>query len=129
MLSGCTIHWRSIKQKTVAISSTEAEYIAMSEATAEAIWLKSILGELGMPQQTVLMCGDNVLSMHIIKNPVSHHRCKHIDVRYHFIRDHFQNGNITLKYIESCKLCADFMTKGLNRIKHFECMKSINLIN
>ena len=53
------------------------------------------------------MCNDNMSSMQIIKNPTSHHRAKHIDVRFHFIRDHYENGNISLQYIESGQLCAD----------------------
>ncbi len=61
------------------------------------------------------MCNDNLSSMQIIKNPTSHHRANHIDVRFHFIRDH--DGTISLQYIESEKLCADFFTKVVNRVK------------
>ena len=129
ILSGCTISWRSLRQKAVAISFTEAEYIAMSGAAQEALWLKTILCELGMPQNEVVMCGDNLSSMQIIRNPISHHRSKHIDVRYHFIRDHYKNGNLDLKYIKSEDLCSDFMTKGVDKVKHFKCIKAINLIN
>ena len=86
----------------------------MSGAAQEALWLKTILCELGMPQNEVVMCGDNLSSMQIIRNPISHHRSKHIDVRYHFIRDHYKNGNLDLKYIKSEDLCADFMTKGVD---------------
>jgi len=129
ILSGRTISWRSMKQKTVAISSTEAEYVAMSEATQEAIWLKTILSELRVNLKQVTMCNDNMSSMQIIKNPTSHHRAKHIDVRFHFIRDHYENGNISLQYIESGQLCADFLTKGVNQVKHTQCMKQLNLVN
>ena len=62
-----------MKQKTVAISSTEAEYVIMSEATQEAIWLKTILSELRVNLEQVTMCNDNISSMQIIKNPTSHH--------------------------------------------------------
>ncbi len=129
ILSGCTISWRSMKQRTVAISSTEAEYIAMSDATQEALWLKTILSELGVNLKQITMCNDNMSSIQIIKNPTSHHRAKHIDVRYHFIRDHYQNGNISLQYIASEELCADFCTKGVPNIKHHKCMKQLNLTN
>ncbi len=101
----------------------------MSEATQEALWLKTILSELGMPQKHFSMCGDNLSCMQIIKNPTSHHWSKHIDVRYHFIRDHFQRGDINLQCIESNMLCADFMTKGVDRIKHYRAIEAINLIN
>ncbi len=118
-----------MKQKTVAISSTEAEYIGMSEATKEAIWFQAILKELGIEIKQVVMCGDNLSCMSIIRNPTDHHRTKHIDVRYHSIRDHFEQGRITLKYIESNQLCADFLTKGVERNKHYNFMKQLNLIN
>ena len=78
----------------------------MSEATREAFWLKAILSEFRVNLQQVTMCNDNMSSMQIIKNPTSHHRAKHIDVRFHFIRDHYQCGNISLQYIVSEKLCA-----------------------
>ena len=101
----------------------------MSDATQEAIWLKTILSELKVSLQQVTMCNDNMSSMQIIKNPTSHHRAKHIDVRFHFIRDHYENGNISLQYIESAQLCADFLTKGVNQVKHTQCMKQLNLVN
>ena len=85
ILSGCTISWRSMKQRTVAISCTEAEYILMSYATQEALWLKTILSELGVNLKQITICNDSTSSIQIIKNPTSHHRAKHIDVRYHFI--------------------------------------------
>ncbi len=118
MLSKSAVSWKSTKQATVAISSTEAEYIALSQASTEAIWLKELLNELGYPQKQITLCGDNLSSMQIVKNPESHNRTKHIDVRFHFIRDHYEKGNIGLQFIESEKLCADFLTKGVNRVKH-----------
>ena len=63
ILSGCTISWKSVKQSTVAISSSEAEYIALSQATQEAIWFKALLKELGFPQEQITICGDNISSM------------------------------------------------------------------
>lgn len=129
ILSGCAISWRSNKQKTVAISSTEAEYIGLSDAAQEAIWLKKLINELGTNIEQVTICGDNLSSMQIVKNSHCHNRSKHIDVRYHFIKDHYTNGNISLQYIESEKLCADFLTKGVNKLKHYGCMKQINLTN
>lgn len=119
MLSGCAISWKSQEQKTVSISSTEAEYVSLSQATQEAIWLKELMAELGFKQDQILMCGDNISKMHIVKNLNSHNRSKHIDVRYHFIRDHYQSGNLSLQYIESDNLCADFLTKGVCKVKHY----------
>ena len=129
ILGGCTICWKSTKQKTVAISSTEAEYIGLSQATQEAIWLKELMKELGVAQEQIVMCGDNLSSMQIVKNSQCHNRSKHIDVRYHYIKDHYQKGNISLQYIESNSLCADFLTKGVCKVMHYKCMKLINLVN
>ena len=106
------------------MSSTEAKYISLSQATKEAIWLS----ELGFSQDHSEMCEDSLSSMQIVKNSQSYNRSKHIDVRYHFIRDHYNCGTITLEYIKSEDLFADFLTKGVDKIKHYKCMKSINLI-
>ena len=111
------------------MSSTESEYVSLSQATQKAIRLKELLSELGFSQDNIEMCGDNLSSMQIVKNSQSHNRFKHIDVHYHFIRDHYNSGTITLQYIKSEDLCADFLTKGVDKIKHYKCMKSINLIN
>ena len=129
MLSGCAISWKSSKQKSVAISSTEAEYVGLSEATKEAIWLKELINELGIEQNQVVIHGDNLSSMQIVKDRTNHNRTKHIDVRFHFIKDCYKEGVIDLKYVESLKLCADFLTKGVNNTKHHQCMEQINLKN
>ena len=127
-LGECTISWRSAKQNTVAISSTEAEFISLSQSTQEAIWIKSFLKEIGFDQTTVVIHGD-LSSFHFVRNNMNHNRSKHIDIRYHFIKDHFNKKTIDLKYTKSEDLCADFLTKGVNRIKHYNSMKQLNLIN
>ncbi len=91
--------------------------------------MKELLDQLGVPQREVTMCGDNLSSMQIVKNTISHKRSKHIDVRFHFIRDHYHKRNISLQYIKSEDLCADFLTKGVDKIKHHKCMKLINMKN
>ena len=101
----------------------------MSDATKEALWLKTLLAELGFQQNEIIMNGDNLSSMQIVKNPHHNNRCKHIDVRYHFIKDHSEKGDIKVRYIKSEDLCADFLTKGVNKEKHYKCMKMINLYN
>ena len=68
MLSGCAISWKSTKQKTVSISSTEAEYVALSQATQEAIWLKETIYELGIAQDQIVLSGDNLSCIQLVKN-------------------------------------------------------------
>ena len=91
MNNGC-ISWRSKKQSTVALSSTEAEYMALTEAAQEAIWLKAFLHELGAmnSDEAVKIYEDNQGSIALAKNPKFHKRTKHIDIRYHFVLERWQ---------------------------------------
>ena len=128
MLGGATISWMSKKQSVVALSSTEAEYIALSIAGQEATWLRRLLGSLNQNQtkETVLY-GDNMGAIHLSKNPKDHARTKHIDIRFHFIRDMLESGDIILNYIESRENVADTFTKPLPR-NMFEYLRdSMNL--
>ena len=105
--SGCcfslgsgVVSWFSRKQKSVALSSAEAEYIAASMATCEAIWLRKLLVALfGQKVETTVIHCDNQSCIKLFENPVFHDRSKHIDIRYHFIRDCVQRGIVQLQYI------------------------------
>ncbi|KAG2782680.1 hypothetical protein PC111_g24477 [Phytophthora cactorum] len=98
MMNGGCISWRSKKQRTVALSSTEAEYMALSEATQEAVWLKVFLCELGemANDEAVKIYEDNQGSIALAKNPEFHKRTKHIDIRYHFVREKVEDGQVVL---------------------------------
>jgi hypothetical protein len=85
--SGGAVSWQSRLQKCVALSTTEAEYIAITEATEELLWMKKFLQELGLQQERYLFYCDNQSVIHLSKNSTFHSRSKHIDVRYHWIRD------------------------------------------
>lgn len=89
--------WASKKQQTVAQSSAEAEYVAASMATSQAIWLRRIFEDVGQSQEegTERFC-DNKSAIAIGKNPVCHNRTKHIAIKYHFIREAIENGEIQL---------------------------------
>lgn len=91
---GNTISWRSGLQHIVALSTTEAEYMALVEAAKEALWLKGIAGELGFLQEQVEIFCDSQSAICLAKNSVHHERTKHIDVRYHFIRDVVADGSL-----------------------------------
>ena len=77
--------WQSRAQKTIALSSTEAEYMALSDCSQQATWIKSLLGELRYHILTVPICGDNQGSIFIRSNPVQEHHSKHIDIQYHYV--------------------------------------------
>lgn len=115
MLSGGAVSWSSKLQPVVALSTAEAEYIALAEATKEALFLRNLLEELHAPQGTVVIHEDNRSTIRMAENPMTTPRSKHIALRYHFIREHVGNGDITLRYIESGEMVADALTKALAR--------------
>ena len=83
-LFGCTVSWKAQLQPVVALSTTEAEYIAATEGVKEAMWLKGLIGELGIVQDKVEVFYDNQSSIHLTKNQMFHERTKHIDFKLHF---------------------------------------------
>ena len=117
MMGGGPVSWLSKKQAIVALSTSEAEYVALSFATQEVVWLRKLLiTDLKSTSQkpTVLM-EDNQGAISIAKNPVAHARTKHIDIRYHYIREAVQNGTINLCFCPSENMIADLLTKPLPR--------------
>jgi hypothetical protein len=114
MLGDGAISWSSKKQPIVTLSTTEAEYVAASACACQCVWLKNILSHLKVDQDscTVIFC-DNSSSIKLSKNPVMHGRCKHIDVRFHFLRNLAKDGVVELRHCKSQDQLADLMTKPL----------------
>ncbi|KAK3025748.1 hypothetical protein RJ639_040440 [Escallonia herrerae] len=83
----CVISWKVTLQTIFALSTTEAEYIATTEAVKEAIWLKGLVGDLGLKQESSTVYCDSQCAIHLTKNQMFHERTKHVDVRFHCIRD------------------------------------------
>ncbi|KAL0428360.1 UNVERIFIED_CONTAM: Retrovirus-related Pol polyprotein from transposon TNT 1-94 [Sesamum latifolium] len=127
-LCGACISWKSQLQNIVALSTTEAEYIATIEAFKEAIWLKGILTEIGFLKQNVSVFSDSQSSIQLCKNSVFHDRTKHIEVRHHFIRDIVGKGVINLEKIIFEENPADMGTKSLTVEKFQNCLKILNLL-
>ncbi|GJV64548.1 retrovirus-related pol polyprotein from transposon TNT 1-94 [Tanacetum coccineum] len=113
---GAAVSWSSKKQSIVALSSTEAEYVAAASCACQVIWVPQILEELGVKQirGSVIKC-DNTSAIQLSINPVFHGRCKHIGVRFHFLRDLVSKGTISLEYVETKEQVADILTKPLHR--------------
>eukprot|EP00253_Pinus_taeda_P003302 PITA_03302 len=115
--SGITF-WCSRKQRSVALSSSEAEYMAASTASCEAIWLRKLLVNLFRRnmEATRIMC-DNQSCIKLSENPMFHDRSKHIDIRCHFVRDCVQQGAVQLSYTPTGEQVADILTKALGKSK------------
>lgn len=119
------VSWNSQKQKTVALSSCEAEFMAATATACQAIWLKGLLGELTKSEEkTVLLLVDNRSSIALMKNPVFHGRSKHINTRFHFIRECIERGEVRVEHVSGEEQKADILTKALPRIKFIE-MRSL----
>ena len=127
-LGGTAVSWVSKLQKIVALSTTEAEYVAMTEASKEMVWLQSFLEELGHKQvKSVLHC-DSQSAIHLARNPVYHARTKHIQVRYHFIRSALEDGVLVLEKILGSQNPADMLTKTVPIEKLKLCATSVGLL-
>ena len=112
LLAKGAVSWLSKKQATVALSTAEAEYVALSVATQEAIWLRRLLTDVGeFLEDPIVNNEDNQEAIAMAKNPVGHARTKHIDIRYRFVREAVQNGAIILKYVATGEMIADNLTK------------------
>lgn len=114
-MSGATISWRSKKQSCVALSTAEAEYIALAGAAQETLWLQQLLADMGHASvKPMLIHEDNQTAITMTKNPQFHRHAKHISIKYHFIRDQVEEGTVALKYCPSGEMIADILTKGLS---------------
>lgn len=116
LFDDAAVTWLSKKQPIVTLSTTEAEYVAASVCACQAVWYKRILEESGhhKGEGTVIWC-DNTSTIKLSKNPVFHGRCKHIGVRFHFLRELVNDGVIALEHCGSQEQIADIMTKPLRR--------------
>ena len=111
--AGAAISWRSSMMKVVTHSSCESEYVGLSEAGNEAIYLTQLQGELGIGNLSVLLYGDNESSLKLAENPVFHQRSKHILLKYHSLRDRVESGIIQLCKVDTGLNAADMMTKNV----------------
>ncbi|XP_066395693.1 secreted RxLR effector protein 161-like [Miscanthus floridulus] len=117
-LAGSPVAWQSVKQKVVALSSCEAEYIAAAGATCEGVWLAWLLAELtGDKVITPKLLVDNKSAIALMKNPVHHDRSKHIDIKFHFIRECCDNKLIDVEFVNTELQLSDILTKALGRVR------------
>ena len=117
--AGGATNWQSQKQKCIAQSTVEAEYMAACAACKEAVWQTAVWGQAGLSSDDpmVILC-DNQGAMALAKNPEHHARSKHIDVRYHYVRQVVADGVVRLEYVASANQAADQLTKPLSKPQH-----------
>ena len=122
--------WSARKHATVSRSSTEAEYKALANATAEVMWIQTLLYELGIkaPQVARLWC-DNIGATYLSANPVFHARTKHIEVDFHFVRERVAQKQLQIKFISSKDQVADIFTKPLLLPAFEACRSNLNLLD
>ncbi|GJX81204.1 putative RNA-directed DNA polymerase [Tanacetum coccineum] len=127
--AGGAVSWQSRLQKCVALSTTEAEYVAATEACKELLWLKRFLQELGFKQQRYAVLCDNQSTIHLAKNSMFHKRTKHIDIRYHWIRDAIEDGMFELNKVHTDDNASDMLTKAVAREKLKVCCSIAGMAN
>ena len=129
MLGGAPVSWRSNKQSCVALSTAEAEYIALAGAAQEAVWLRDLLSEVDNNQhQPTVIFDDSQSAMAMTRNPQYHGRAKHIDIKFHYIREQVERCVVTLKYCPTENMLADILTKGLPKEKHQKFCEMLQLV-
>jgi hypothetical protein len=129
-LANNPITWQSMKQKIVAQSNCELEYIAAANATCQALWLARELVEVqGSALSTPLLRVDNKFVIGLIKNLVLHGQGRHIEVKYHLVQKSVENGQTKVEFIMSEEQLGNILTKFLGRVKFLELHTKISLIN
>lgn len=128
-MHGGAISWNSRRQSTVALSSTEAEYLALSAATQEALWLRRLAIELVImkPDQPLVIYCDNKGAIDLSKNSRFSARTKHIDVRHQFIKEKIEKKEIQVKFVPSTDMVADALTKATGPAKLKEFIEAVGV--
>ncbi len=116
--SGALVHmgagalvWASRKQKSVALSSGEAEYVAIGECVREALWVRALFKEIGFGERPITLMTDSTVAYYVAGQPSSGVRRRHIDVQHHFIKDYVDQHIITLRWVPASEQLADVLTK------------------
>lgn len=125
----CLIIWKVTLQHVVALSTTEAKYIASTEAAKEALWLQGLMSELRMKKKSVTVYSDSSNDIHLYENPTHHERTKHIDIKLHFIRNKLSKGSVKMSQVHTDENSADILTKVVHSTKFSVCLGLVWLSN
>jgi hypothetical protein len=115
--------------KLSTLSTAEAEYIAAGHCCTQLLWMRQTLRDYGYKLSKVPLLCDNESANRITDNPVEHSRTKHIDIRYHFLRDHQQKGDIKIAYVDTQNQLADIFTKPLDEKTFSKLMNELNILD
>ncbi|GJY02884.1 hypothetical protein Tco_0361036 [Tanacetum coccineum] len=129
ILGGKLVCWSAKKQSSVATSSAEVEYVAADGCCAQVLWIKTRLADYDFLYDKVLIFCDNTSAIAISNNPVLHSWTKHIDIRYHFIRDYILKGDIELHFVPTDLQLADIVTKPLAEPRFTRLVAQLGMIN
>lgn len=126
-IGNIAVSWKAKLQHVVALSSIEAEYMAVTEAFKEAKWMKGFMEELGHEQESLIVYCDNQSAIHLFKHQVFHKIYKHNDVRMHFVREIIESGEVIIHKISTDNNPADMCTKVIGNFKFQLCMQLVNV--
>ena len=117
----------SKKKFVVALLAIEAEYMAATHASKEAVWLQRLCSSMGLVQRAIRIDCDSQSSIFLAKNPAYHSKTKHIDVQYHFVRDMIEDKKVLLEKVDTLKNTADALTKSMSSEKLSWCRETIGV--
>jgi hypothetical protein len=123
------VSWASKKQNSVALSTAEAEYIAAGHCCTQLLWMRQTLRDYGYKLTKVPLLCDNESAIHMANNPVEHSHTKHIAIRYHFLRDHQQRGDIEIAYVSTKEQLVDIFTKPLDEQTFTKLRNELNILD
>jgi hypothetical protein len=120
--------WASKKQNSVALSTAEAKYVVAGHCCAQLLWMRQTLRNYGYKLHKVHLLCDNESAIRMADNPVEHSRTKHIDIRYHFLRDHRQRGDIEIAYVNNHNQLVNIFTKPLDEKTFSKLRNELNIL-
>jgi hypothetical protein len=123
------VSWASKKQNSVALSTADAEYIVVGHCCAQLLWMRQTFSDYGYKLSKVPLLCDNESAIRMADNPVEHSRTKHIAIRYHFLRDHQQRGDIEIAYVSTKEQLADIFTKPLDEKTFTKLRNELNILD
>jgi hypothetical protein len=128
-VGSCAVSWKAVLQPVVALSTTEAEYMAIAEACKELIWLKGLFAELCGVDSCINLFSDGQSAICLTKDQVFHERTKHIEIKYHYVRDKIQKGKLKVCKISTRDNPTDMLTKPIPIAKFELCSSLVGLLD